>query len=329
MMPFLALAAGLSAAQAAPAAAPACDTKPLVAAYNNAPIAEIGAAFLKIVDCDTRIAAKVAPEKLPKMPYNETATKAAIAAIEVGATDAAIAWVDKLQSDDRASAVRLLGQKCNESSAVQQFFLGRAAAKPNEFWDQRWFRALGECHSQPVQDLLWTEVAKGPGGDRSRYFSVLETYARCAGAAAVPKLESVRTVLVVGGVPQVLADACSANGMTVVDVDAELPKQSAERDFEPARGDDHWIVYTGGTTGFPKGVQWHMSDYYYACLSGGNPYGDKRHSPQEVADNVSPEGGFKIVISAPLMHGAGLFTAAIVLALSLSVSVAGVAVLAK
>lgn len=127
-------------------------------------------------------------------------------------------------------------------------------------------------------------------------------------AAAVPKLETARTILVVGGVPQVLADACAEHGLTVVDVDAELPKQSAERDFEPARGDDHWVVYTGGTTGFPKGVHWHMSDYYYACLSGGNPYGDKRHSPAEVAEHVSPDGGFRVVCSAPLMHGAGLFT---------------------
>lgn len=127
-------------------------------------------------------------------------------------------------------------------------------------------------------------------------------------AAAVPQLTSTRTILAVGGTPQVLADACAAAGLTLVDVDAELPQQSAERGFEPARGDDHWIVYTGGTTGFPKGVQWTMSDYYYACLSGGNPYGDKRHSPQEVADNVSPDGGFRVVISAPLMHGAGLFT---------------------
>lgn len=127
-------------------------------------------------------------------------------------------------------------------------------------------------------------------------------------AAAVPQLETVRSVLVVGGASPALTSACADKGITVVDVDAELPAQSAERDFEPVRGDDHWIVYTGGTTGFPKGVQWHMSDYYYACLSGGNPYGDKRHSPQEVADNVSPEGGLKVVISAPLMHGAGLFT---------------------
>ncbi|AVZ38618.1 MULTISPECIES: AMP-binding protein [unclassified Dietzia] len=127
-------------------------------------------------------------------------------------------------------------------------------------------------------------------------------------AAAIPDLETVRTVIVFGGVPEVLASACAAKGLTVVDGDTEWPAQSAERDFEPVRGDDHWIVYTGGTTGFPKGVQWHMSDYFYACLSGGNPYGDKRHSPAEVAENISPDGGLKVVISAPLMHGAGLFT---------------------
>ena len=127
-------------------------------------------------------------------------------------------------------------------------------------------------------------------------------------AAVMPQLETVRTVLVSGGVAAVLAAACEEKGVAVVDIDAELPAQSTARDFEPARGDDRWIVYTGGTTGFPKGVEWMMSDYYYACLSGGNPYGDKRHSPAEVAEHVNPDGGFKVVVSAPLMHGAGLFT---------------------
>ena len=127
-------------------------------------------------------------------------------------------------------------------------------------------------------------------------------------AAALPELETVKTIFSVGGVPEVLAAACAAAGVTLVDLDAEMPQQSAERDFEPARGDDKWIVYTGGTTGFPKGVQWNHSDYYYACLSGGNPYGDKRHSPAEVAEHINPDGGFRVVMSAPLMHGAGLFT---------------------
>ncbi|GAA4260577.1 AMP-binding protein [Dietzia aurantiaca] len=127
-------------------------------------------------------------------------------------------------------------------------------------------------------------------------------------AAAAPKLETVKTIFSVGGVPEVLATACAENGIAVVDLDAEMATQSTARDFEPARGDDKWIVYTGGTTGFPKGVQWNHSDYYYACLSGGNPYGDKRHSPAEVAEHINPDGGFRVVISAPLMHGAGLFT---------------------
>ena len=127
-------------------------------------------------------------------------------------------------------------------------------------------------------------------------------------AAALPELETVKTIFSVGGVPEVLATACADASVTVVDLDAEMPGQSAERDFEPARGDDKWIVYTGGTTGFPKGVQWNHSDYYYACLSGGNPYGDKRHSPAEVAEHINPDGGFRVVVSAPLMHGAGLFT---------------------
>ena len=127
-------------------------------------------------------------------------------------------------------------------------------------------------------------------------------------ATALPELETVKTIFSVGGVPEVLATACADASVTVVDLDAEMPGQSAERDFEPARGDDKWIVYTGGTTGFPKGVQWNHSDYYYACLSGGNPYGEKRHSPAEVAEHINPDGGFRVVMSAPLMHGAGLFT---------------------
>ena len=127
-------------------------------------------------------------------------------------------------------------------------------------------------------------------------------------AAAVPKLETVKTIFSVGGVPEVLTTACAENGIAIVDLDTEMPTHSTARDFEAARGDDKWIVYTGGTTGFPKGVQWNHSDYYYACLSGGNPYGDKRHSPAEVAEHINPDGGFRVVVSAPLMHGAGLFT---------------------
>ena len=44
--------------------------------------------------------------------------------------------------------------------------------------------------------------------------------------------------------------------------------QSAERDFEERSADDIHIIYTGGTTGFPKGVMWRHEDFW-RVLGGG------------------------------------------------------------
>jgi hypothetical protein len=50
----------------------------------------------------------------------------------------------------------------------------------------RW--ALGACSAEPIQGLLSAELDKGIDIGRSRFFGVLEAYARSAGIAAVPKL---------------------------------------------------------------------------------------------------------------------------------------------
>ena len=48
-------------------------------------------------------------------------------------------------------------------------------------------------------------------------------------------------------------------------------EQSAVGEFDARSGDDVYLLYTGGTTGYPKGVMWRHDDFFRKPLSGGNP----------------------------------------------------------
>src|SRR6266404_2690655 len=48
--------------------------------------------------------------------------------------------------------------------------------------------------------------------------------------------------------------------------------------------DDLYIIYTGGTTGAPKGVLWRQEDIFHAAMSGGPPGFD---GPTTIADLVA------------------------------------------
>lgn len=47
-----------------------------------------------------------------------------------------------------------------------------------------------------------------------------------------------------------------------------IAESSPERDFGPRSADDIYILYTGGTTGFPKGVMWRHEDIYRVLFGG-------------------------------------------------------------
>lgn len=83
-----------------------------------------------------------------------------------------------------------------------------------------------------------------------------------------------------------------------------LAAHSPERDFAPRSGDDHYIIYTGGTTGMPKGVVWRHRDVFYALGGGINQAtGETVSHPQEVLDRGKDFGVCMLPIP-PLMHGA-------------------------
>src|SRR5690606_7381560 len=77
----------------------------------------------------------------------------------------------------------------------------------------------------------------------------------------------------------------------------------------PARSsDDRYIMYTGGTTGYPKGVEWRCEDIFFGALGGGNVLGDPVGSPEEPAANAE-QPPMAVLDCAPVMHGAGQWVA--------------------
>ena len=70
-------------------------------------------------------------------------------------------------------------------------------------------------------------------------------------------------------------------------------------------GNDKIIIYTGGTTGLPKGVLWRHQDFYFATLMGANPVGPPRLTVSEVVAAAREGASVGFVIMPPLMHVAG------------------------
>jgi len=80
--------------------------------------------------------------------------------------------------------------------------------------------------------------------------------------------------------------------------------QSTREGFPARSADDLYIIYTGGTTGMPKGVMWRQEDIFFAGMGGADPVGTPVSSPEEVAERAVTRGPLVMFPVAPLMHGA-------------------------
>ena len=125
---------------------------------------------------------------------------------------------------------------------------------------------------------------------------------RCAAELPAPAACSSRS-------PTSRATSCSPGA---VDYEESLAAASPEPPPVDARSpDDLYILYTGGTTGMPKGVLWRQHDIYVAAM-GGRPFGTADALP--VATTRSPRrrangGGRACMPTPPFMHGAAQWAA--------------------
>ncbi len=111
----------------------------------------------------------------------------------------------------------------------------------------------------------------------------------------------------------------------VVDASYEeaLAAASAARDFAARSADDLYILYTGGTTGFPKGVVWRHEDVWRTLGGGIDFITGERITDEYAMSRLAAEAPPTVaLVLAPLMHGAaqwgtlgGLFKGATVVLL--------------
>jgi 3-oxocholest-4-en-26-oate---CoA ligase len=113
-----------------------------------------------------------------------------------------------------------------------------------------------------------------------------------------PRLPALRHLVV-------LEDGNGGETPGAVPYEDALAAASPERSAAERSPDDLYILYTGGTTGMPKGVMWRHEDIFFAAMGGNGFLGQGPvGSPAEVLDRIISEGSLVTLVCPPLMHGA-------------------------